>query len=66
MSAKASLFKETDLKRVIRGAEGAGLNIGRVEIGKDGKIAIIPTAKAPATDPAADDWSRPRRGKSSA
>jgi hypothetical protein len=65
MSSKASLFKETDIKRAIRATRTAGLDIGRVEIGKDGRISIIPAAQAPA-DSAANEWNRPRRGKSPA
>jgi hypothetical protein len=49
MSSKASLFKETDIKRSIRGTRAAGLDIGHVEIGKDGKIRIYP--KEPAKEP---------------
>jgi hypothetical protein len=42
MSSKASTFGETDIKRAVRAAENAGLTIGRLEIGKDGKISIVP------------------------
>jgi hypothetical protein len=64
MSAKASTFKETDIKRAVRATQNAGLSIGRVEIGKDGKISIVPKETAKDDRPA-DEWDRPR-GKSPA
>jgi hypothetical protein len=59
MSAKPSLFTVAALKRAVQGVELAGVDIGRVEIGKDGKICIIlrdprePRKEAPKTVPAA-------------
>ena len=65
MSAKASLFKETDIKRAVRGVENAGLDIARVELGKDGRIILVlrepmkalATGKAPAAiEPQLESW----------
>jgi hypothetical protein len=56
MSAKASTFKETDIKRAVRGAQNAGLSIGRLEIGKEGKISIVPKEEAAKDDRPADEW----------
>jgi hypothetical protein len=49
MSAKASSFRETDVKRAVR-ATNAGVDIGRVDIGKDGKISIVPRELAGADE----------------
>jgi hypothetical protein len=36
------LFRQTDLKRALKGARAAGMEIARVEINKDGVIVIVP------------------------
>jgi hypothetical protein len=35
------MFRETDLKRAIKGARAAGMEVGRIEI-EDGKITVVP------------------------
>lgn len=35
-------FKQTDVTRALKAAKAAGLEIGRVEIARDGRIVIIP------------------------
>ena len=43
MSKRNSLFRETDLKRAIRGARAGGLEIQRIEVAKKtGDIIIFP------------------------
>jgi hypothetical protein len=44
-------FRQRDLRLAVETARTAGLEIGRVEIGRDGKIALI-------TGKAADDLDR--------
>ena len=63
MSAKASLFKETDIKRAVRATRNAGIDIGRIDIGKDGGISIVPREpvektlpKAPPAGPQPESW----------
>ena len=41
MPARASLFKETDVKRAFQAAKLAGIDVARVEIGKDGTIMAL-------------------------
>jgi len=41
-------FRESDLSRAVRAARKAGVEVARIEIGCDGKIAIV-TAKAGET-----------------
>ena len=55
MSARPSLFKETDVARAVRATRNAGLDIGCVEIGKDGKISIVPK-EATKDDRSANEW----------
>lgn len=43
MSGRPSTFRETDVKRAVNAVRAAGLEIGRVEIGKDGLIAVVPS-----------------------
>jgi hypothetical protein len=43
VSRKACAFKQRDIARAVRGAEAAGVKIGRVEIEPNtGRIAIVP------------------------
>jgi len=39
-------FRQRDLRLAVETAKAAGLEIGRVEIGRDGKIVVV-TGKAP-------------------
>ena len=52
MSAGPSLFRETDVKRAFEAAKLAGIDVARVEIGKDGTISIIPAKGATDAKPA--------------
>jgi hypothetical protein len=36
------LFRESDMRRAIKAAVAAGLEIARVEIAKDGAIVVVP------------------------
>lgn len=45
MSRKACAFKQRDIARAVRGAEAAGVKIGRVEIEPNtGRISIVPAS----------------------
>jgi|HubBroStandDraft_6_1064221.scaffolds.fasta_scaffold1170189_2 hypothetical protein len=53
MARRPSNFKQRDVTRALRGAMAAGIEVGRFEIGGDGKIVVIPageTPSAPVTD----------------
>jgi hypothetical protein len=50
-----SNFRKSDAKRLISAAECAGLKIGRVEVDKNGKIAIFPSDDA-ASGNAVNEW----------
>jgi hypothetical protein len=53
--SKGQTFRRTDLKRAISAAQDLGLSLERVEIGKDGKITILPVlAKTLAAGPCGD------------
>jgi hypothetical protein len=43
MARGACNFRQTDLKRAIKAARAAGMEIARVEISKDGVIAMVPS-----------------------
>lgn len=57
-----ALFKQVDVKRALQGAAKAGVSVGRVEIGPDGKIVII--VAEPTTEPTTefDKWKAGRAG----
>jgi len=54
VSSYPSTFRRRDVTAAIRAVEASGHSVQRVEIGKDGKIVIIPAAAAPA--PVSDEW----------
>lgn len=41
-------FKQDDLTRAVRGAERAGMRVGRVEIAPDGSIVLVSESVAPS------------------
>jgi hypothetical protein len=56
MSRGPHTFKQADLTRAIKGARAAGINVARIEIGKDGKIVILPTQSVAALEIAQNEW----------
>ena len=42
MPRRPCTFKETDLKRAVKGVRAAGVEVARVEIGKNGHIIVVP------------------------
>jgi hypothetical protein len=42
MSHGPQRFRESEMRRAIKAARSAGIDIGRIDIGPDGRIAIIP------------------------
>lgn len=48
-------FRQRDVERMIKGARRAGLLVGRVEITKDGTIAVVTGADEKST-PDANEW----------
>lgn len=45
---RRATFREADVSRALKGARKAGLNVARIEIHCDGKIAVIAGAPAPS------------------
>jgi len=56
MSRAPSIFRQQDVTKAIKGVTKAGVNIARIEIAKDGRIAII-TAAEPMPRKA-NEWDR--------
>jgi hypothetical protein len=50
MSRRPCAFRETDVKRAVRAVRAAGIEIARVEIGKDGSIVVVPGKPTKARD----------------
>jgi hypothetical protein len=48
---RASTFRQHDVTRAIRAVTAAGVGIVRVEIGRDGKIVVVPQQPATARRP---------------
>jgi hypothetical protein len=42
MPRRRCTFRETDVKRAVRAVRAAGVEIGRVEVDKDGTIIVVP------------------------
>ena len=64
MVTRPLLFKQSDVKRAVAGAKAAGLEVGRVEIDRDGKIVIFADRSGGGgqDEPAAVLDNRLRRG----
>jgi len=56
MSRGVLTFKRRDVTRAIQAAQGAGIDVRRVEIDRDGKIIVViaEPASAPDTETSAD------------
>jgi hypothetical protein len=52
MSRGAQTFRQGDVTKALKAAAAAGIDVGRVEIDRDGKIIVIVAepAKTPDTD----------------
>jgi DUF1009 family protein len=46
MARAPTAFRQQDVTRAIKATKAAGIDIGRIEIAKDGRIVIIPAAEA--------------------
>jgi hypothetical protein len=60
MSARRpSAFKQRDLTRAVKAVTAAGVDVGRVEIDKEGTIRIIAAGSEPAGEcREANEWDR--------
>lgn len=50
----AARFKQVDLTRALKGAQKAGMQVGRIEIDPSGRIVIVSDASAPVGG--ANEW----------
>jgi hypothetical protein len=55
MGRSPSTFKQTDLTRAMKAVAAAGVDVARIEIDKDGKIAIITGRAAELRDAESSD-----------
>jgi hypothetical protein len=61
MSKSTSTFRKNDIKRAIQAAVAAGMQIRRVEIDKEGKIALVPNQPGEAESFATvNEWDEVR------
>jgi hypothetical protein len=56
-------FKETEVRRAIRAVQAMGLPISKVEIGKDGKIAILSMQEVAPAESAFEAWKGKRHAR---
>ena len=56
MSRGPSTFRQLDVKAAIKAVVDAGYEVARVEIGRDGKIIIVPTRAAAAGAVKENPW----------
>jgi hypothetical protein len=63
MPRSPRLFRESDIRRAIKATRSSGIEIGRIEIGQDGRIVVVP-ARDPETEPTAlEQWRVKRSGQ---
>ena len=41
---------QSAVRRLVRGAESAGIKVGRLELGKDGNVMLFPKTDEPPSD----------------
>ncbi|MCC7483037.1 MAG: hypothetical protein IT541_16075 [Hyphomicrobiales bacterium] len=60
MANRAAAIKETDVKRILKGALSAGFEIGRVEVEVEGGklVLFVKTAENIATETPLEKWKR--------
>jgi hypothetical protein len=59
MARAPSTFRQQDVTRAIKATKAAGVDIARIEIAKDGRIAIITATEAAQVEVAEDnEWDR--------
>jgi hypothetical protein len=52
-----STFRETDVRRLIRAARAAGVDVGRIEVGADGRIVVVAKGVEPqGVGGAVNEW----------
>ena len=58
MPRRVCLFRQTDLTRALKGVRAAGMEIGRIEISKEGVIVMVPGTPEEPTDASAEvnEW----------
>ncbi|HMF24116.1 MAG TPA: hypothetical protein VKG24_18640 [Pseudolabrys sp.] len=58
MARAPSAFRQQDITRAVKAVAAAGVDIARVEIDKEGTIAIIAAGVVPRAEcrPAANEW----------
>lgn len=58
MTRRLAVFKQVDLKRAIKGAKAAGLDIDRVEIDPVGKIVLFTKSESGALLSPLERWKQ--------
>jgi hypothetical protein len=59
MSRGPCSFKQQDVTRALRATVAAGIEVQRVEIGKDGKIVVyVAKMPEPVDDNGGNEWDR--------
>lgn len=53
MANTQAQFKQVDVTRALKGAVAAGMDVGRVEIDRNGKIVLV---RADNTTPQTNEW----------
>jgi hypothetical protein len=59
MSSGPSTFRKVDVKRAALSAAAGGIEIGRIDISKDGVISIYPKDKTAPTNAPTNEWDEP-------
>jgi hypothetical protein len=54
MANRLALAKQAEITRCVKGVTAAGLDVGKVVVGRDGSITVFP--KGATNDPKANPW----------
>jgi hypothetical protein len=58
MSRGPCTFKQSDVTKAVKAVVAAGVDVARVEVGKDGRIVVIAGKPSPDKEKGGGEWDR--------
>ncbi len=55
---RAAPFKQSSITKAVKGAKAAGFEVGKLEIGIDGRIVLWPGGPNAEADPSSNPWDK--------
>jgi hypothetical protein len=58
MSRGPQRFRESEMRRAIKAARSAGIEIARIEVGPDGRVSLVPGKVDEVNDDGFNPWDK--------